>query len=66
MSRGKGLVQFIVHMSHLTPVGWGYFGCSILLSGAFYSSSKMVLPLSNKGTGKEKLSGIEMNHNTTI
>lgn len=44
MSRGKGLVQFIVHMSHLTPVGWGYFGCSILLSGAFYSSSKKVLP----------------------
>lgn len=44
MSRGKGLVQFIVHMSHLTPVGWGYLGCSILLSGTFYSSSKKVLP----------------------
>lgn len=44
MSRGRGLAQLIIHMSHLTTVGWGYFGCSILLSGIFYSSSKKIIP----------------------
>lgn len=31
-------------MSHLTPVGWGYFGCSILCSALVRQSSKKVIP----------------------
>ena len=31
-------------MSHLTPVGWGYFACSVVLSGICYPSSKKMIP----------------------
>ena len=40
MSKGRALAQLIMHMSHLTPVGWGYFACSVVLSGICYPSSK--------------------------
>ncbi len=29
MAKGRALAQLIMHMSHLTPVGWGYFACSV-------------------------------------
>ena len=32
MAKGRALAQLIMHMSHLTPVGWGYFACSVVLS----------------------------------
>lgn len=44
MARGRGIAQIIIHMSHLTPVGWGYFACSILCSALVYQSSKKVIP----------------------
>lgn len=44
MSRGRGIAQLIIHMSHLTPVGWGYFACSVLCSALVYQSSKKVIP----------------------
>lgn len=44
MSRGRGIAQLIIHMSHLTPVGWGYFACSVLCSTLVYKSSKKVIP----------------------
>lgn len=44
MSRGKGIAQLIIHMSHLTPVGWGYFACSVLCSALVYQSSKKIIP----------------------
>lgn len=31
MAKGRALAQLIMHMSHLTPVGWGYFACSVVL-----------------------------------
>lgn len=44
MSKGRALAQLIMHMSHLTPVGWGYFACSVVLSGICYPSSKKMIP----------------------
>lgn len=44
MSRGRGIAQLIIHMSHLTPVGWSYFACSVLCSALVYQSSKKVIP----------------------
>ena len=44
MSKGRALAQLIMHMSHLTPVGWGYFACSVVLSGICYPSSKKLIP----------------------
>lgn len=44
MSRGRGLAQVIIHMSHLTPIGWGYFGGTILCSALVWKSSKKVVP----------------------
>lgn len=44
MSKGRALAQLIIHMSHLTPVGWGYFACSVVLSGICYPSSKKLIP----------------------
>ena len=44
MAKGRALAQLIMHMSHLTPVGWGYFACSVVLSGMCYPSSKKMIP----------------------
>ena len=44
MGKGRALAQLIMHMSHLTPVGWGYFACSVVLSGVCYPSSKKMIP----------------------
>lgn len=44
MAKGRALAQLIMHMSHLTPVGWGYFACSVVLSGICYPSSKKMIP----------------------
>lgn len=43
MAKGRALAQLIMHMSHLTPVGWGYFACSVVLSGICYPSSKKMI-----------------------
>lgn len=45
MAKGRALAQLIMHMSHLTPVGWGYFACSVVLSGICYPSSKKMMML---------------------
>lgn len=44
MARGRGIAQIIIHMSHLTPLGWGYLACSILCSALVCQSSKKVIP----------------------
>lgn len=44
MSKGRGIVHLIIHMSHLTPVGWGFLGLSILCSAMVWQSSKKVIP----------------------
>ena len=44
MSRGRGIAQLIIHMSHLTPVGWGYLAGSVLCSALVYQSCKKVIP----------------------
>lgn len=44
MARGRGISQLIIHMAHLTPIGWCYFTGSVLCSAIVYQSSKKVIP----------------------
>ncbi len=44
MARARGIFQLIQHLSHLTPVGWGYLACSVLCSALVYQSSKRITP----------------------
>lgn len=33
MAKGRALAQLIMHMSHLTPVGWGYLHVLLFYQG---------------------------------
>ena len=55
MAKGRALAQLIMHMSHLTPVGWGYFACSVVLSGICYPSSKKMIPCFIRKQSKKML-----------
>lgn len=44
MVRGRGIAQLIIHLSHLTPLGWCYLGIGCMATYATYSSSKKVIP----------------------
>lgn len=44
MARGRGIAQLIIHLSHLTPIGWIYLGIGGFVSYLTYSSSKKIIP----------------------
>lgn len=44
MARGRGIAQLIIHLSHLTPLGWCYLGVGGMATYATYSSSKKIIP----------------------
>jgi hypothetical protein len=53
MSRGRGLAQLILHLSHVTPSGWAYMGCGAILSIATYYVSKRIIPYFVKTQAKK-------------
>lgn len=44
MARGRGIAQLIIHLSHLTPLGWCYLGIGTIATYATYSLSKRIIP----------------------
>lgn len=42
--RGRGIAPLIIHLSHLTPLGWCYLGVGVIAAYATYSSSKKIIP----------------------
>lgn len=53
MARGRGIAQLIMHLSHLTPVGWGFLGVGGFVSYITYFSSKKIIPLIIKRQAKK-------------
>lgn len=45
MAKGRGIAQLIIHLSHLTPIGWGYLGIGGIVTYMTYSSSKKIIPM---------------------
>lgn len=44
MSRGRGLAQMVIHMSHITPIGWCYMGGISMMAIMTWQASKKLIP----------------------
>ncbi|MCM1296188.1 MAG: hypothetical protein NC311_11660 [Muribaculaceae bacterium] len=53
MAKGRGIAELIIHLSHLTPIGWGYLSVGGIVSYLTYSSSKKIIPYLIKRQAKK-------------